>query len=108
MNKVYVAQSPIHGQGLFAADPIAQGDYIGFYQGNETMDNDVYVLWVKQGEDEKGEDIWLGYAGTGELRFLNHSPQPNCEFDGQELYSVDHIAAGDELTFDYGEWFEAG
>ena len=70
------------------------------------MDNDVYVLWVKQGVDNEGEDIWLGYNGTGELRFLNHSPQPNCEFDGQELYSINQIKAvyeshKQDICYDY-------
>ncbi len=107
MIKTYVAESPIHGNGLFAAAPIAKDAYVGFYEGDETMENGVYVLWVKQGVDDNGEDDWLGFDGTGEMRFLNHSTQPNCEFDGQELYSVKNIDVDDELTFDYGEWFEA-
>lgn len=96
-----VAESPIHGRGLFASGEIAAGSYVGFYQGRETREDGMHVLWVEQDDGE-----WLGYDGTNELRFLNHSRQPNCELDGQELYAARDIQAGEELTIDYGEWFE--
>ena len=112
----YVAGSPIHGKGLFASESISEGAYVGFYEGTETQTNGMYVLWVQQdassnvsngvsGIESDGE-IWLGFDGTGDLRFLNHGQPANCEMDGQDCYASRDIQAGDELTIDYGEWFE--
>ena len=98
---VVVADSEIHGRGLFAGKPIAAGDYIGFYRGQATLEDGMYVLWVEQDDGE-----WLGFDGNNDLRFLNHAQAPNCELDGQELYAARDIRAGEELTIDYGEWFE--
>ena len=36
-------------------------------------------------------------------RFLNHSCEPNCRFEGHWLLASDDIAASVELTFDYAE-----
>jgi uncharacterized protein len=96
-----VAASPIHGKGLFAARNIAHGRHLGRYEGEETREDGTYVLWVEQDDGD-----WLGYDGNNELRFLNHSAEPNCEMDGQELYAARDIGEGEELTIDYGEWFE--
>ena len=100
---VYVADSAIHGKGLFADIAFKPGEYIGRYEGRETDENGTYVLWVQQSITE---DTWLGYDGTNDLRFLNHSRAPNCELDGQDLYALRDIDPHEELTFDYGEWFE--
>jgi SET domain-containing protein len=104
-----VADSPIHGKGLFAGESIPEGAYIGFYEGTETQENGMYVLWVQQdsSDGESGEEVWSGFDGTGDLRFLNHSQPANCEMDGQDCYAARDIQPGEELTIDYGEWFEA-
>lgn len=99
----YVAESPIHGMGLFTSEPISEGEPIGFYEGEETLENGEHVLWVQQSDNEEG---WIGYDGTNELRFLNHSDQANCEMDGQQLYAARDIEAHEELTINYGEWFQ--
>ena len=100
---VYAADSPIHGRGLYAAEPMAAGDHVGRYEGQRTEENGMHVLWV---EGEQPGD-WIGYDGTNLLRFLNHSKHPNAELDGQELYAIGDIQRGEEITIDYGEWFEA-
>ena len=100
---VYVADSPIHGRGVFARAPIARDTYIGRYEGEVTETDGMHVLWV----EGDGEDEWIGFDGTSELRFLNHSARPNGEMDGQDLYAARDIAADEEVTIDYGEWFEA-
>lgn len=106
--QVEVLNSPIHGKGLFAAEDIPAGLYIGLYEGEPTLENGTYVLWVEQEEGGLLEDgrHWMGYDGTADLRYLNHANPPNCEMDGQELYASRDIASGEELTIDYGEWFE--
>ena len=103
---MYVADSQIHGKGLFAEAKISSESYIGFYQGEKTMQNGVYVLWVQQAGEGDDSDLWVGFDGSNELRFLNHCVTPNCEMDGQELYASRDIPKDEELTIDYGEWFE--
>ena len=61
-----------------------------------------HVLWVEG--DTEGE--WVGYDGTSVLRFVNHSTNPNAELDGQDLYALRPIDKDEEITIDYGEWFE--
>jgi len=95
---VYVARSPIHGHGLFAAQPLAEGQLIGVYEGPEVEEDGVYVLWI---EDETGE-TWTGYDGENEMRFLNHADQPNAEMDGLNCYALHRIARDVEITIDYG------
>ncbi len=99
---VYVAESAIHGLGLFAQIAIACGTRIGFYAGQETSEDGAHVLWV---QDQPGGP-WLGYDGSNEMRFVNHSREPNCYLDGRELYADRDIDRDEELTIDYGEWFD--
>lgn len=90
--------STIHGKGCFATIPIAAGECIGEYTGQLTTDDGTYVLWV-QGDD--GE--FSGIDGDGVLRWLNHSTDPNVEFDGPQLFALRDIEPDEELTFHYGE-----
>lgn len=101
----YMADSDVHGRGLFARCDIPAGTWIGHYDGVETQENGMHVLWI-EAEAGSGEE-WIGYDGTNELRFLNHSRHPNGEMDGLDLYAHRDIEAGEEITFDYGEDFEA-
>lgn len=94
----YVEDSDIHGKGLFACAVIEPGTYLGDYEGPETMDNGMHVLWI---EDEEGE--WIGRDGKNALRYLNHNTNPCAEFDGFKLYAVETIEAHQEITIDYGE-----
>lgn len=100
--RVYVASSPIHGRGLFAAEAFEPGQLIGVYEGPEVEEDDTYVLWI---ENEEG-DGWTGYDGRNEMRFLNHSDTPNAEMDGLRCYSLGPIPRGAEITIDYG-WNDA-
>lgn len=100
---VYVDQSGKHGLGLFAKRLIETGVYIGDYEGTSTEENGMHVLWV---EGDKPGD-WFGIDGNNMLRFLNHSSMPNAEMDGPSLYASRTIQAGEEITIDYGEEFEA-
>lgn len=98
-----VRESSIHGLGVFAASDIPPGAAIGLYEGDVTDENGTHVLWVEQ--DDGSE---LGIDGRNDLRYLNHSAAPNCEFDGPELYSLISISPGQELTFHYGDDWDAG
>ncbi len=107
----FVTHSPVHGRGLFARQDIPVDTWIGHYDGPQTQQNDTHVLWVEAESDAHGSDdteaAWIGYDGNNELRFLNHAAQPNGEMDGLDLYANRNIVAGEEITIDYGEDFEA-
>ena len=98
----YVADSTIHGKGLFARVEIAADSYLGSYNGPETRDNGMYVLWVQEASGE-----WVGRDGRNLLRYINHDRSPNAEFDGFDLYALRTISPHEEITIDYGDEFDA-
>ena len=98
---IYVDESPIHGKGLFARVAIPVGTYLGDYLGPIVEDDGTYVLWVHDEET----DTEYGIDGQNALRYLNHRGEPNAEFDGEKLYTVNSIPAGSEITIHYGaDW----
>lgn len=103
MSKGYkVQRSGIHGRGLFADREFAPSELIGILEGEESSEDGAYVLWVEQ---EDGTNI--GIRGRNALRFVNHSANPNCAFNGTELQAIKHIQRGQELTCHYGEEWAA-
>lgn len=96
--KIYVAQSPIHGLGLFAAEPIRRHAWIGTFKGPRARRDGTHVLWIV---DEN--DNWRGRRGRNKLRYLNHDAAPNAEFHDFDLYALRPIAPDEEITIDYGE-----
>jgi hypothetical protein len=80
-----IAPSPIHGVGVFARTDMPRGAKAGLA---------VDAPFIP---DELKED-----ARTELGRSINHSDSPNTwmNIDG-ELYTVDPVSAGDELTLDY-------
>lgn len=98
--RLHVGLSVIHGKGLFASRPLANGELIGHYDGETVTKDGMHVLWV---EDDDGE--WIGYRGTNHMRYMNHSDTPNAEMDGLQCFATQHIMAGEEITIDYG-WDE--
>ena len=96
--RFYVATSPIHGKGLYARRALAEGEYLGEYDGPTVTENGMHVLWV---EEDDGQ--WVGRDGKNLLRYLNHSKRPSAEFVGFELFALRDIEADEEVTIDYGE-----
>jgi SET domain-containing protein len=91
---VYVADSPIHGKGLFAATFIPAGEVIGALTGEYTTRDGDYVLWL---------DNQQGFLVHGDLRFINHSDKPNAVYyDTLEVCALRDIHHGEEITHDYG------
>lgn len=102
--RVVVRSSGIHGRGVFAAHRIRPGAHIGTFRGRPTEVDGTYVLWLI--DDDGSEE---GIRVTNELRFLNHSQEPNAELDGLDLLALCNIQRGSEVTIDYGEaWREEG
>lgn len=94
----YTKESSIHGNGLFAKNKIKEGSYMGEYDGPTVRKNGSHVLWV-----EDDDDKWIGRDGQNLLRYLNHSREPQAEFEGFKLYAIRDIYPDEEITIDYGE-----
>jgi len=96
--RLYVAASPIHGRGCFARIGFELGELIGTFIGPLVDEDGPHVLWVC--DAESGEVV--GRIGTNLLRWVNHSDDPNAEFDGFDLYARRAIVRDEEITCDYG------
>ncbi len=99
--RIRVGTSPIHGRGIFALRRIRANGYIATFEGRETRKDGMHVLWIV---DEDGSEV--GIEGKNELRFLNHSRDPNAEFRGADLHALRNIQPGQEITFHYGDAWE--
>lgn len=89
----YVADSPIHGKGLFASRHIGAGELIGVIEGKPATTDGTYVLWL---DEERGIQVRC------ELRFINHSDEPNAAYyDSLEVLALTDISPGEEITHNY-------
>lgn len=91
-SNVFVAKSPIHGKGLFAAVNIPADTVIGLMESKPTKKDGDYVLWLG-----KNKMIEI----TNEFRFINHSDNPNVALYDEEVVSLKKIKAHEELTHNY-------
>lgn len=109
-----IGPSTIHGNGLFALDPIRRGSLI--WQMDDLIDREFaqsrldampsamqHFLRVFSYPHMFKPGILV--LNTDDSRFMNHSPSPNTEFlsfyDG---YALCDIAAGEEITCNYAEF----
>lgn len=114
-----VRASAIQGRGLFARRFIAEGTRVIEYageliseaEGDRRYDEgamDRHLTFLFALSDGRCID---GASQGNEARFANHSCEPNCEAveeDGRIwIESIRPIAAGEELTYDYGYEREA-
>jgi SET domain-containing protein len=98
--KLCVANSPVHGKGLFAKDPIKEGDILGVIKGFRSNVDGSYVLWVN--EDH-------GLRMLCKFKYINHSDEPNVVlYDTLEVCALRDIARGEEIFHDYecADWAE--
>jgi uncharacterized protein len=107
MIRVYLAESTIHGTGVFAAVPILPWEIVLRINDSRVVTNDS-PLDAKKGEVEHHCD----YLAGGKIvlmqppeRFINHSCDPNTytRTINQDRYAVSlrEIKVGDEITYDY-------
>ena len=111
--RLFVARSEVHGLGLFAGEDIEWGQRIIEFEGQRLSAREVrrrqkfydsigFTCLMEFGNGE-GVD---GLLGGNESRFINHSLQPNVgamrDEHGIVFYALDDVAAGEELTFNYG------
>jgi len=114
--QVSVAPSQIEGRGAFAAEPIPARRKIGEIRG-ESISVREARLRSRQSQRIMIVEVSTTRAidashSTDALRYTNHSCAPNASMrirSGRvELYSMRDIAAGEELTLNYGETHHEG
>ena len=105
----YVAQSPIHGLGVFSSEIVTKGSLI--WEFNAIIDRDIPVsalaslpthvvnnihkhAWFHP----ETQSFWLGADGD---YFMNHSENPTLQINGLSFVASRNIEIGDELTCDY-------
>jgi SET domain-containing protein len=89
----YVADSPIHGKGLFASQYIGAGELIGVLDVVPTSTDGEHVLWIDESR---------GFHVQCDLRYINHSDESNAAYyDTIEVWALTDIAPGEEITHDY-------
>lgn len=92
-----VANSHIHGKGLFATKQIKKGTLIGTVEGRKTKRNGSYVLWITDKQ---------GFLVQNEMKYINHSPKPNAAYyDDLTVVALRNIKAGEEITHHYQSEF---
>ena len=112
---VEVRSSPINGRGVFAAEAVSGRRKLGEITGRlvrlpgarKAIANSPKIYFVEL------DTRWaLDCSDGGPFRHLNHSCEPTCYlriFNRRlEVYSLGSIAAGIELTVDYGATPHAG
>lgn len=90
---VYVADSDLHGKGMFARKSIKADITLGLLEGYPTKKDGTYVLWLTA---KKGMRV------TNDFRFINHDSNPNCALTGTDVITLRKIKPEEELTHDYG------
>jgi SET domain-containing protein len=112
--RIQVRRSGIHGRGVFAARPLAEGETVIEYKGE-------IISWKealrRHPHDPANPDhtfyfhiddkhVIDGKYDGNSARWMNHSCEPNCEAeqDGSRVFikALREISAGEELFFDYG------
>ena len=112
--RLRVKRSGVHGQGVFALQPIAAGETIIEYTGeviswpealrrhphDPSQPDHTFYFHI---DDERVID---GKVGGNLSRWINHACDPNVEADDSSgrifLLALRDIERGDELFFDYG------
>jgi SET domain-containing protein len=113
---VGVAPSRIDGQGAFAAEAIPARLKIGEIRGESISVREARIratrterIMIVEVSERKAIDFSRSHDP---MRYTNHSCRPNarlCIRQGRvEFYALRDIAAGEELTVDYGPTHHEG
>ncbi|MGA0612229.1 SET domain-containing protein [Caldimonas sp. KR1-144] len=113
--RIQVRRSGVHGKGVYATQPIAEGQVVIEYKGE-------IISWPealrRHPHDPKdphhtfyfhindGHVIDAKYGGNA-ARWINHACEPNCEADETDdgrvfIKALRNIEPGEELFYDYG------
>jgi uncharacterized protein len=107
-------KSKVHGKGVFAIAPIAEGQHLIEYVGQRI---DWQEALRRHPHDPKqpnhtfyfsldGGDCLDANVHGNDARWINHSCAPNCEADEQHgrvfIKALRNIGKGEELFYNYG------
>jgi SET domain-containing protein len=106
--KATVRESSIQGRGLFALEPIAQGEIVCI-KGGHIFNRETLNRVSKQlgpAEIQISENLFIGPLEAtereGSMIFSNHSCEPNIGVRGQIVFvALRDIEPGEELTHDW-------
>jgi SET domain-containing protein len=111
----FIAASAIEGVGVFAAEPIRKGTMI--WRSDERFDlfipiaeyrdaphflRQLFERYAYPSPDRPGFLVYEVDNG----RFMNHADNPNTDFSGVGGWATADIAAGEEITCNYAEFYE--
>jgi uncharacterized protein len=106
--KTEVRDSPIHGKGLFAKEPIAVEEIVAVKGGHILS----FGEWMARApalgsaEIQVSEELFIAPVEQsqreGSMIYTNHSCEPNIAIQGQIVFvAMRDIAPGEELTHDW-------
>jgi uncharacterized protein len=106
--KTVVKESPIHGKGLFAKEPIFKNEIVCI-KGGAIFDSETLRSmpeWFRAAEIQLAENLYIGPLGEeerdGSMIYSNHSCDPNIGIQGQIVFvAMRDISSGEELTHDW-------
>ncbi|MDQ6654944.1 MAG: SET domain-containing protein-lysine N-methyltransferase [Verrucomicrobiota bacterium] len=111
--KVRVAQSGVHGRGVYATAPIRKSERIIEYTGEHLPWKEAMELPPRDASDPyhtfffslDNGDVIDAAKGGNDSRWINHSCDPNCETTEEEnrifVFAKRAIRPGEELFYDY-------
>lgn len=107
--RTYVADSPLGGRGVFAAEHLAAGEVVEVCPVIVVRAEEIDAL-----ETTSLRDHWYGWGDDGDAAvamghgsFYNHAEDPTCTYEVHEVLdalvvtATRDVAAGEELTIDY-------
>jgi len=112
--RIQVRRSGVHGKGVFALQPIAEGERIVEYVGEVITWKEAQRRHPHDPQDPNhtfyfhvdDRHVIDAKHGGNASRWINHSCDPNCEADedGGRVFirALRNIAPGEELSYDYG------
>ena len=119
--KIEVRRSPVHGNGVFAAEKIPAGTLVCEYSGElisaeeaerraeaRSREDPRAPIYVFEIDENLCIDATDTAAEDNPARFINHSCEENCEAVWNarerrlEIRALRDVESGEELSFDYG------
>lgn len=112
--RIQVRRSGVHGKGVFAVQPIAEGERIVEYVGEVITWKEAQRRHPHDPKDPNhtfyfhvdDKHVIDAKHGGNASRWINHSCDPNCEADEDDgrvfIKALRNIEPAEELSYDYG------